>query len=144
MGAAAATPAFLERIAVLLADPDRYVRGSAAAAVGKMGAVAATPAILERIAVLLADRNEFVRQYATDAVGKMGAVAATLAILEQIAVLLDDLSVRELAAEALVAVMELGRIRLFRTRIIRVRWKAVPIAELSKVAVPADLVGSEK
>jgi len=92
---------FLERIAVLLADPAWHVCVSAVEAVGKMGAAAATPAILERFAVLLAQSDDDLRRSAAGVVGGMGAAATAPASLERIAALLADSEwyVRSIAAE---------------------------------------------
>jgi hypothetical protein len=60
LGAAAATPEILARLAELLRDQDGEVRSAAAWAVVGLGAAAATPEILARLAELPRDQNSWV------------------------------------------------------------------------------------
>ena len=92
LGAAAATPAILARLAKLLADEEEDVRWAAAWAVGRLGAAAVTPAILAGLAALPLDEDDQDVLWAarkTVAILR-GAAAATPAILARLAKLLAD------------------------------------------------------
>jgi HEAT repeat protein len=67
VGAAAATPVVLARLAELLRDPELYVPAAAAGAVPGVGAAAATPVVLARLAELLRDPDWYVRWAAAGA-----------------------------------------------------------------------------
>jgi HEAT repeat protein len=73
VGAAAAAPEVLARLAELLRDPERDVRRGVAAAVGGVGAAAATPEFLALLAELLRDPDPDVRGAAARAVGQIMA-----------------------------------------------------------------------
>ena len=121
---------------------DGYVRRQATRAFGGIGEAAATPEFLDRIAALLADPDSGVRSEAADAVGEMGAAAAKPVILDQITALLvdQDEGVRFRAARAVATLMDSGKLRLFHTRLIPVRWETVSVAELAATPAPMGLL----
>ena len=87
---AAATPAFLERLADLLRERDQAVRQCAVIGVKHLGKAVATPAFLERLVDLLCNPSSEVRESAAEVVGLLGEAAATPAILSSLADLLRD------------------------------------------------------
>src|SRR5205085_645508 len=90
LGAAAATPEVLARLAALARDAHPGVRRAAAQAFGQLGAAAATPEVLARLIALTRDGDWRVRRTAAQALGQLGAAAATPEVLARLAALTHD------------------------------------------------------
>jgi HEAT repeat protein len=117
LGAVAARPEILARLAGLLRDPDAGVRHATERTVGGLGAAAATPEFLARLAGLLRDPDAGVQSAAAEAVGGLGAAAATAEILAGLARLLRDRNpwVRSVVARVMETMIRKG-VRIFMRR----------------------------
>jgi HEAT repeat protein len=102
LGAAAAKPAFVDRLATLLRHPVLRVRCAAVKAVGGMGRAAATEGVLTELSVLLASDDFRVAQAGAEVLCRLEAREAIEPFLDRLPTLLTDpdLKVQRAAAEA--------------------------------------------